>query len=256
MAAPDPSPTDARALGVLQRLLAGDPTSVENAMQQAAQAVAEALRADKVDVFVYQSAEDTLVALGTSDTPMGRKQKAVGLDRMPLEGGGRMAEVYRTGRSHLGPDTDHDPAEPRALTTILGVRSTVASPLLVGGQVRGLVLASSATPAFFGEEELALLDAVARWVGLIGENAMLVEQLAARAAQAGFEAGATAALDILTPRQQDVARLIAQGLTNAEIAQRLVLSEGTVANHVQQILHRLDLRGRTQLAVWVAERNR
>jgi two-component system, OmpR family, sensor kinase len=258
MAAPDRQPnlTDARAVGVLQDLLAADPTSLERAMQQAAQTTADALRADKVDVFVFQPTEHALIALGTSDTPMGRNEKAAGLDRMPLDRGGRMAEVFHTRRSHLGLHTDQDPVEPAELTTVLGVRSTVASPLVIEGEVRGVVVASSSVPAFFSQDELRLLEAVARWVGLVGDRAMLVEQLAARAAEAGFEAGATAALDVLTPRQQDVARLIAQGLTNGEIARRLVLSPGTVANHIQQILHRLNLRGRTQLAVWVAERSR
>jgi DNA-binding NarL/FixJ family response regulator len=57
----------------------------------------------------------------------------------------------------------------------------------------------------------------------------------------------------LSPRQLEIAALIRQGLTNAEIAARLVLSPGTVANHVANILDRLNLRSRTQVAVWAAE---
>ena len=64
--------------------------------------------------------------------------------------------------------------------------------------------------------------------------------------------GAEQALGELTPRKREVARLVSRGLTNAEIAEQLVLSEGTVANHVQEILQRLGLRSRTQLAVWIA----
>ena len=55
--------------------------------------------------------------------------------------------------------------------------------------------------------------------------------------------------DKLTPREVDVLRLLAQGLTNAEIAERIYLSEGTVRNHVSAILAKLDVPGRTQAAV-------
>jgi DNA-binding NarL/FixJ family response regulator len=54
-------------------------------------------------------------------------------------------------------------------------------------------------------------------------------------------------------RELEVAALIRQGLRNAEIAERLALTPGTVANHVANILGRLNLRNRTQLAAWAAE---
>lgn len=53
----------------------------------------------------------------------------------------------------------------------------------------------------------------------------------------------------LTPREQQVLRLIGQGASNREIAQTLYLSEGTVKNHVTHLLNRLQLRDRTQAAV-------
>ena len=53
----------------------------------------------------------------------------------------------------------------------------------------------------------------------------------------------------LTPREQEVADLVAEGLTNAAIAARLVLSERTVENHVAHVLHKLGLATRTALAV-------
>jgi DNA-binding NarL/FixJ family response regulator len=58
----------------------------------------------------------------------------------------------------------------------------------------------------------------------------------------------------LTPREREVAALVAEGLSNAEIAQRLALTEVTVANHVAHIMRRLRTRNRGQVAVWVAER--
>lgn len=55
---------------------------------------------------------------------------------------------------------------------------------------------------------------------------------------------------VLTRRQQEVARLIARGCTNAQIAEALFVTEGTAANHVAAILQRLELTNRTQVAAW------
>lgn len=54
----------------------------------------------------------------------------------------------------------------------------------------------------------------------------------------------------LTPREQDVLRLIGSGLTNRDIAQQLFISEGTVKTHVTHLLNRLNLRNRSQLAIY------
>jgi DNA-binding NarL/FixJ family response regulator len=57
----------------------------------------------------------------------------------------------------------------------------------------------------------------------------------------------------LTGREVDVLRLIAKGATNREIAEQLVISEGTVKNHISNILSRLGLRDRTQAAIYARE---
>jgi DNA-binding CsgD family transcriptional regulator len=57
----------------------------------------------------------------------------------------------------------------------------------------------------------------------------------------------------LTPREREVAQLVARGLTNRQIAGTLVISEKTAANHLQHVLEKLDLRTRTQLAARAAE---
>ncbi len=53
----------------------------------------------------------------------------------------------------------------------------------------------------------------------------------------------------LSPRQLDVARLVAEGLSNKEISSRLGLSDKTVKNHISHILAKLKLAARTQIAV-------
>lgn len=59
----------------------------------------------------------------------------------------------------------------------------------------------------------------------------------------------------LTDRELEVLRLVATGATNREIAETLVVSEGTVKNHVSNILSRLGLRDRIQAALWAHEHN-
>jgi DNA-binding NarL/FixJ family response regulator len=59
----------------------------------------------------------------------------------------------------------------------------------------------------------------------------------------------------LTDREVEVLRLIAQGATNREIAEQLVISEGTVKNHISNILSRLGLRDRTQAAIYAREQS-
>jgi DNA-binding NarL/FixJ family response regulator len=53
--------------------------------------------------------------------------------------------------------------------------------------------------------------------------------------------------ETLTPREQEVALLVARGLTNRRIALELSISEHTAANHVRRILRKLGLRSRAQI---------
>jgi DNA-binding NarL/FixJ family response regulator len=61
-----------------------------------------------------------------------------------------------------------------------------------------------------------------------------------------------AAAPVLTPRELDVLKLVAQGLTNPDIARRLVLSEHTVKRHLANIFRKLSLSSRAAAAAWGA----
>jgi DNA-binding CsgD family transcriptional regulator len=60
----------------------------------------------------------------------------------------------------------------------------------------------------------------------------------------------------LTRREREVADLVAQGMTNRDIARTLVLSERTAQSHVQHILTKLGMSNRSQIAVWVTHRRK
>jgi CRP-like cAMP-binding protein len=120
-----------------------------------------------------------------------------------------------------------------------------------------------------------LLRALTRTLaGRMAENAARLDQLPGRpgpatdgtgrgaapgaAEGAGGAGGAsgreTEAPSPLSRREQEVAVLVAQGLTNREIAAGLVVTVRTAATHLEHILGKLDLRSRAQVAVWAAER--
>ncbi|WP_407696447.1 response regulator transcription factor [Sphaerisporangium corydalis] len=69
---------------------------------------------------------------------------------------------------------------------------------------------------------------------------------------AGQEGVVTPA-NTLTAREQEIALLIAQGLSNRVIAAELVISSATVARHVANILAKLGFSSRTQVAAWMVE---
>ncbi|MEA2627943.1 MAG: hypothetical protein QOJ10_403 [Chloroflexota bacterium] len=117
-------------------------------------------------------------------------------------------------------------------------------------------------------------QAMPYWAGQVKEGlAAARASLGAPAAEAAWKAGAAMSgneaihyasgaapsptnidLNPLTGRETQVATLIAEGLTNAEIAERLRMAARTADAHVEHIRNKLGLRSRTQIAVWAHER--
>jgi DNA-binding NarL/FixJ family response regulator len=101
-------------------------------------------------------------------------------------------------------------------------------------------LLKDATP----DELVSAVRVVAAGEGLLAPT--VTSRLIARFATAPGVVGPPPALDALTPREREVLVLIARGLSNKEIAARLVVAEQTVKTHVGRILGKLALRDRAQ----------
>ena len=195
-----------RLLATLERLLAIDETDLHGALDRACHMVAEALRADKVDAALHDSSIETLIAAGTSHTPMGRKQHAIGMNRLPVANGGREVDVFLYGVPYATGEADQDPGQLRGMTEGLGIRSAIMVPLEVAGTRRGVFLASSAQPHFFTEDDVRFLEAVSRWVGMIAQRAELTERIATEALEQGRR---VAADELIATLAHDLGNLLA-----------------------------------------------
>lgn len=114
--------------------------------------------------------------------------------------------------------------------TVASMRTAMASALLASGD-RTAALAAAHTA----------LDELVRWPGWRRDRA---DALIRRLEGSGRSDGE------LTPREREVAALIAEGLTNSQLAERLFISPRTAAVHVSNILMKLGLSGRAEVAAW------
>jgi len=141
---------------------------------------------------------------------------------------------------------DDDPTAPRVLVlTTFGEDQYIYEALRAGAS--GFLLKDA--------QRAELIDAVR--IVAAGERVLspdvtrrVIEQFVQRRPPAS---GTPAELAELTTRELDVTRLVARGLSNAEIADELVVSPGTVKSHVAHILLKLGLRDRIQVVVLAYE---
>lgn len=139
-----------------------------------------------------------------------------------------------------------EPAPPRVLVlTTFGEDEYVYEALRAGAS--GFLL-KDAPP----EELVAAIRAVARGDALLGAavTRQVIESYVRTRPAAKVPEGIR---ERLTPREIEVLTLVARGLSNGEIADRLVVSEATVKTHVARLLMKLDLRDRVQAVVLAYE---
>ncbi len=189
-----------------------------------------AILANDPDIEVVAEASDGRHAI---DLALARRPDVALLDiRMPrVDGLTATAEILRAA-----------PAVAVAILTTFGEDSYLAQA--IDGGARGFLL-KSGDP----RELIAGVHAVA------GGGAYLSPSLAARvlarlrSSGQGRASAAQAGVATLTDRERDVLALVGAGLSNAQIAGRLHLVEGTVKGHVSAILTRLNLDNRVQAAI-------
>jgi DNA-binding NarL/FixJ family response regulator len=100
------------------------------------------------------------------------------------------------------------------------------------------------------EELVSAIEKTHRGETVLGGQvtSRVVSELKRLSGPAGASAG------VLSEREVEVVRLVGSGASNRELARALYISEGTAKNHISKILRKLDLRDRTQLALYAAER--
>src|SRR5213078_4249508 len=131
------------------------------------------------------------------------------------------------------------------ILTTFGLTDYVYEALQAGAS--GFLLKDS--PA---EELLAAVRVVARGDALL-DPAITRAVIAEFARRPRTDGELARRLDELTVREREVLMLLARGLSNAEIAGELVVSDGTVKTHVARILKKLDLRDRVQAVILAYE---
>jgi DNA-binding NarL/FixJ family response regulator len=150
--------------------------------------------------------------------------------------------------------------EPSAIDVARASRATVPETmiiLLAGGDDRGSMLDGfRAGVTGFVTSDTSRLDLLATLRRtLAGESVIdpaAATQLIMRMA-AESEMAQQAVPDALTPRELEILRLVAQGHTNRQIAERLIVAVGTIKVHVEHILGKLGASDRTQAAVRAVE---
>jgi len=130
------------------------------------------------------------------------------------------------------------------ILTTFGLEEYVVGALRAGAS--GFLLKESPP-----EEILRAIHVVAEGEALIapGVTRVVIDELSRRSVRSDLRPR----LDRLTPREHEVLELVAEGLSNAEIADRLLIGEGTVKTHVARVLAKLAVRDRVQAVIYAYE---
>lgn len=190
-------PDRALLLSTLERLLEIPSADLSTALALACDAIAAAMRADKVDAFLLDSKKNSLVAIGTSNQPLSSLQRKLGLDVLAIANGGRVVQVFQTRAPFRTGRSSEDPAELKGIRDVLKVESQVGTPIEVGGETRGVLMVASLAKDFFTDDDERFIVAVSRWVGAVAHRAELVEEIAKNALEQGRRAVAEELVTVL-----------------------------------------------------------
>jgi DNA-binding CsgD family transcriptional regulator len=214
----------------------------------------QVVRADAGSIMLLSRERDTLVVVAArgprARTIMGSRQPA---DRSVAGWALRAGEtVLLHGGAYTQPSSDH----PRELA------SSVVVPLALSGRLVGVMNASREPGAPRMDDQAArLLELLANQAAILIDSVQMLDELQRKdqrleqlVDQLLGETGRRPAtsVDLLAPltrREQQVLELLVDGLTNREIALRLVVEPDTVKDHVQSIIKKLGATDRTHAAV-------
>jgi two-component system OmpR family sensor kinase len=214
----------ARLLDVLERLLEIPAADLNNALLHASDRTAEALRADKVDAFLYVRERDSLIATASSSQPLSATQRKHGLDVLPISNGGRAVGVYQTGKTYASGRVDEDMDELRGIREILRVRSAIGIPLEVGGRRRGVLLIASQQRDKFTPADVRFAESVVRFIGVLAHRAELVEEIARNSVAQGRRA---AAEELIVVFAHDMRNHLTPVMTRLQLLQRRAERDGS-----------------------------
>jgi two-component system OmpR family sensor kinase len=178
-------------------LLGIEVADLEMALTHSCDVIADALKADKVDAFLYEPGKDTLMALGSSTQPLSMLQKKLGLDLLPVSNGGRVVSVYQTGETYANGRVEDDPEELKGLKQGLKIRSQIGVPLTVGGRRRGVLMIASLEGDFFTPEDVRFVESIVTWVGVVTHKAEMAQEIARNAVEQGRRAVAEELITVL-----------------------------------------------------------
>src|SRR5690606_2419803 len=148
------------------------------------------------------------------------------------------------GKSAFGPILSAHPSQKIVVLTVSEAADDVAAALRAG--VKGYILKGIGARSL--AEALIMIAAGETYV-----TPTLSARLLADLSQGGTDASP---LTTLTPREHEVLQLVANGLSNKQIARRLSLQEKTVKHHMSRVLAKLKARNRTEAAMMIASYGR
>lgn len=160
-------------LAMLEGLLAIHATEVRPLLPAAVQLVAQAFHADSADIFLADPTGETLVAVASSDTPLGWQQRALERNQLAISPGDQSVCTLQTGASVRWGERAHEPALPKRAYAP-GMGSTVTVPLDVAGNRRGVLQVTTAEPARLTAEDVRVLEVASDRIGMMLHRAEVV----------------------------------------------------------------------------------
>ena len=232
----------ARALG---GLIAGDLGPVRPAAAHGARISRELGDLYSLDMMLLNQG---LAAVASGDFHQARQPLTEGLG-IARQLDDRVAQCHLLGALGCCAATGR---QPRLAAQLFGATENLraeAGASISAGLAPALARATAQATAALGASRYQTEFAAGQQLGRDAAARLALGEAEPSAAPASAEPGPAG---VLRPRETDVARLVAEGLSNKEIGARLFISERTVESHVRNIMNKLGFNSRAQIAGWAA----